>query len=56
MIVEFLTNHTDEQESEKFKNFRLEIVCWFTKDTEYDPDTYDKERKNIEERTLLKKK
>ena len=60
MIVDFLTNLTDEQREVEniFKNFRLgDWSVGLQKGfREYDPDTYDKERKNIEERTLLEKK
>lgn len=60
MIVEFLTNLTDEQREVEniFKIFRLgDWSVGLQKGyREYDPDTYDKERKNIEDRTLLEKK
>ena len=51
MIVEFLTNLTDEQREVEniFKNFRLgDWSVGLQKGyRKYDPDTYDKERKNI---------
>lgn len=60
MMVEFLTNLTDEQREIEnlFKNFRMgEWSVGLQKGyREYDADTYDKERKAIEERTLLENK
>lgn len=60
LIVEFLTDLTDEQREIEnlFKNFRMgDWSVGLQKGyREYDPDTYDKERRNIEERTLLENK